>query len=176
MGEEDTGRAAVRLGGLGNIIVPFGLLNAPNNHPLSQTECQECIQRETKGAASQTQGDQKLLLLTASCPFPLVPPSISLSLLQSHLHPPPFFPPRGSVTPRQKVCVHVLLCTSRMLLPSGGFPSAPEHLVWNRPQEGIAPPPLQPPTLVDRGFWQPLTLGLLFNVCVHILYNVKTRI
>lgn len=74
--------------------------------------------------------NQKLLHFIGSCPVPVIPPSISLLPFYS-----PSLPLWVSDT-QGIVSVHVSLCTSRMLLPSGGIPSAPDHVVWNRPHEG----------------------------------------
>lgn len=124
------------------MIVSFGLFNAPNNHPLSQMECQECIQRETKRDISQIQKTRSFFSTPypiASCPSPLILPSISLFSLHSHhplLSPPPFLPPLWVSDTQGIVCVHVLLRTSRMLL-LGGIPSAPDYVARDGPQEGM---------------------------------------
>lgn len=72
----------------------------------------------------------------ASCPFPLIPPSISL--FSHYSHQPPLRSHPWWVSDTQGIVrVHVPLCTSRMLLPSGGIPSALDYVVRDRPQEGM---------------------------------------
>lgn len=91
-------------------------------------------------------------------------PTIYLSFLPSF---PPAFPylPSSFLSPlwvsdtQGIVRVHVPLCTSRMLLPSGGIPSAPDYVVRDGPQEGVGK------TL----------MGQLNNTLTYILYLNKHR-
>ena len=74
------------------MIVSHGLFNAPNNHPLSPVECQECIQRETKERYITDMEIPKLLLHSwLHCFLSLASnPTIYLSFLPSF---PPASPP-----------------------------------------------------------------------------------
>lgn len=109
------------------MTVSFGLFNAQNNHPLSYMECRN-VYKEKQRENHHRHGEPEASSLHCFMSFPSNP-TIYLSFTPSF---PPASPPPLWVSDTQaKVCVHVPLCTSRMLLPSGGIPSAPDYVVRN---------------------------------------------